>query len=193
MNTGKMIETDRLLLRPGKNITDDEPFITMLREDGDFKDFCGLDFSERYLEGFRNYFELDNNCIYSIYPRTTERFIGYVGVHCEPKCSDYEIEFYTARDERRKGYCFEASTALIDQFFNKSLSINNNSLTISELYATVLPDNMSAIHTLSKLGFVPYKPEDGPIVLGEGFIDEETDEFVGYFCKKYVIYKNMIN
>lgn len=105
---------DRLLLRPGKNITDDEPFITMLRKDGDFKDFCGLDFSERYLEGFRNYFELDNNCIYSIYPRTTERFIGYVGVHCEPKCSDYEIEFYTARDERRKGYCFEASTALID-------------------------------------------------------------------------------
>ena len=42
MNTGKMIETDRLLLRPGKNNTDDEPFITMLREDGDFKDFCGF-------------------------------------------------------------------------------------------------------------------------------------------------------
>lgn len=37
-----MIETDRLLLRPGKNNTDDEPFITMLREDGDFKDFCGF-------------------------------------------------------------------------------------------------------------------------------------------------------
>lgn len=190
MNTGKIIETDRLILRPGKNNTDDEPFITMLRrEDGDFKDFCGFDFCERYLEGFRNYFELDNNCIYSIYPRTTERFIGYVGVHCEPKCSDYEIEFYIARDERRKGYCFEASTALIDQFFNKSLSINNNSLTVSELYATVLPDNMSAINTLSKLDFVPYKPEDGPIVLGEGFIDEETDEFVGYFCKKYILYK----
>ena len=49
---------------------------------------------------------------------------------------------------------------------------------------------MSAINTLSKLGFVPYKPEDGSILIGEGFIGEETDELVGYFCEKYVVYKN---
>lgn len=39
MNTGKKIETERLLLVPGSNARDDAHFIHMLRNDGDFRDF----------------------------------------------------------------------------------------------------------------------------------------------------------
>lgn len=34
MNTDKALETKRLLLVPGNNVRDDEPFINMLRNDG---------------------------------------------------------------------------------------------------------------------------------------------------------------
>ena len=46
MNTGKKIETERLLLIPGSNVRDDAPFIHMLRNDGDFRDFCGIEVFE---------------------------------------------------------------------------------------------------------------------------------------------------
>ena len=48
MNTGKALETKRLVLVPGNNARDDEPFINMLRNDGNFRDFCGIEFSEKY-------------------------------------------------------------------------------------------------------------------------------------------------
>lgn len=47
---------------------------------------------------------------------------------------------------------------------------------------------MSVINALLKLGFVLYKPEDGPILIGEDFIDEETDEFVRF----QLLYMNTI-
>jgi len=37
MNTGKIIETSRLYLIPGKNSRDDEAFIKMLRQDENFR------------------------------------------------------------------------------------------------------------------------------------------------------------
>lgn len=57
MNTGKKIETEPLLLIPDSNARDDVPFIHMLRNDGDFRDFCGIEFSEKYLAEFKKYFE----------------------------------------------------------------------------------------------------------------------------------------
>ena len=52
MNTGLTLETERLFLIPGSNARDDELFIQMLRKDGNFRDFCGIEFSEKYLENF---------------------------------------------------------------------------------------------------------------------------------------------
>lgn len=46
MNTGKKIETESLLLIPGNNARDGAAFMHMLRNDGDFHDFCGIEFSE---------------------------------------------------------------------------------------------------------------------------------------------------
>lgn len=36
MNTGEIIRTKNLLLKTGNNSTDNEPFIKMLRQDGNF-------------------------------------------------------------------------------------------------------------------------------------------------------------
>lgn len=42
MNTGEIIETKNLLLKPGNNATDSEAFLKMLKQDGDFELFCGM-------------------------------------------------------------------------------------------------------------------------------------------------------
>ena len=190
MNTGVTIETERLLLVPGNNARDDEPFILMLRNDGNFRDFCGIEFSEKYLADFRNYFERRGHgrCIYSIFPKNTNEFIGYVGFHREPNY-DYEIEFYIKKSERRKGYCEEACKSVMNLFFSEGISIDNNKLSVKKLYASTLTDNAPAISLLLKLGFKRYIPEDGPILIMEGFVDEESDEFFGYYVSKYVIEK----
>ena len=190
MNTGLTLETERLFLIPGSNARDDELFIQMLRKDGNFRDFCGIEFSEKYLENFRNYFERrgEGRCIYSIFPKNTNQFIGYVGFHREPNF-DYEIEFYIKKSERRKGYCEEACRAVMNQFFAEGLSVDNNKLRGEKLYASTLTDNTATISLLSKLGFKRYVPEDGLILIMEGFFEEESDEFLGYCVSKYVIEK----
>lgn len=55
MNTGKDLETDRLFLLPGRDDRDNESFLRMLREEGNFRDFCGVDFSEYYLKNYDGY------------------------------------------------------------------------------------------------------------------------------------------
>lgn len=52
MNTGREIETKRLKLLPGSNKRDSKPFLKMLREDGNFREFCGVEFSEKNLSEF---------------------------------------------------------------------------------------------------------------------------------------------
>lgn len=186
-----MIETERLLLIPGSNARDDAHFIHMLRNDGDFRDFCGIEFSEKYLAEFKNYFERTGHeeCIYSIYPKGADEFIGYVGFHRE-RNSDYEIEFYISKSQRRKGYCKEACKAVMELIFSDGLSVDNNALCVQKLYATTLAENIAVINLLSKLGFKRDIPKDGPVLVMEGFVDEETDEFFGYCVSKYVIEKN---
>ena len=154
MNTGKKIETERLLLIPGSNARDDERFIRMLRNDGDFRDFCGIEFSEKYLAEFKYYFERTGHeeCIYSIFPKGTDEFIGYVGFHME-RNYDYEIEFYISKSQRRKGYCEEACKAVVGLIFSEGLSVDNNVLSVQKLYATTLAENIAVINLLSKLGF----------------------------------------
>lgn len=193
MNTGIKLETERLMLIPGSNIRDNEPFIHMLRNDGNFRDFCGIEFSEKYLAEFGDYFERTGHeeCIYSIYPKGTEAFIGYVGFHRDN--SDYEIEFYISKSQRRKGYCEEACKAVIELIFTEGLSVDDNVLSVQKLYATTLAENIAVINLLSKLGFKRDIPKDGPVLVMEGFVDEETDEFFGYCVSKYVMEKEHQN
>lgn len=188
MNTGNIIETENLLLKPGNNATDNKPFIEMLRRDGNFKDFCGLPFSERYLSSFEDYFEHinDDQCLFSIHPKEKDIFIGYVGFHRER--DGYELEFYIGKQFRRKGFCEEACIAIINELFNNGISANGNMIIEGKLYASTLPDNVAAIALLEKLGFEnEIISVDGAVLVAQGIYDEENDEFYDYPVKRYVI------
>lgn len=192
MNTGKTITTEHLFLIPGNNTRDKEHFIHMLRNDWDgFRDLYGIEFHEKYLAEIENFFERTGHeeCIYSIFPKGTDEFIGYVGFHRE-RNSDYEIEFYISKSQRRKGYCEEACKAVMELIFSDGLLVDDNVLSVQKLYATTLAENIAVINLLSKLGFKRDIPKDGPDLVMEGFVDEETDEFFGYCVSKYVIEKN---
>ena len=96
MNTGRKIETKRLNLLPGFNMRDSKPFLKMLREDGDFQEFCGVKFSEKNLSEFATYFERTGHeeCIYSIFPKDSmEEFIGCNGT------------FLWCKNHKRQGAC----------------------------------------------------------------------------------------
>lgn len=185
MNMGREIETKRLKLLPGSNKRDSKPFLKMLREDGNFREFCGVEFSEKNLSEFANYFECTGHeeCIYSVFQKDSiEEFIGYVGFHCEAD-SDYEIEFYIAKNHRRKGYCEEACKAVIKQIFGEGLSVDNNQITVDRLYATTLADNTPVIELLKKIGFQKDIPKDGPVLIMQGFRDEEDEIHIIHVTK----------
>ena len=149
----------------------------MLREDGNFQEFCGVEFSEKNLSEFAAYFERTGHeeCIYSIFPKDSmEEFIGYVGFHRELN-GDYEIEFYIAKNYRRKGYCEEACKAVIKQVFEEGVPTDYNQITVDRLYATTLTENTPAIELLKKIGFHRDNPKDGPILVMEGFVDEDKE------------------
>lgn len=187
MNTGTKLETDNLYLVPGRN-RDNEPFLRMLRDDGDFRNFCGIEFSEKYLMEFSNYFERSGHdqCMYSIFTKENDEFIGYVGFHSE---GDYEIEFYISKPQRRKGYCEEACRKVIDLLFSEGLSIDGKQFCVDKLYATTLEDNVAVHGLLAKMGFKRDVPKDGGVLVMEGFVDKDTDEFFGHWVSKYVIEK----
>lgn len=188
MNTGTKLETDNLYLLPGSNARDNEPFLRMLRDDGDFRDFCGIDFSEKYLMEFNDYFERSDHeqCMYAIFTKDDDEYIGYVGFHSE---ENYEIEFYIARPYRKKGYCEEACKKVISLIFSDGISVDGKRFCVDKLYATTLAENTAVHGLLTKLGFKRDVPEDGGILIMEGFVDEDTDEFYGYCVSKYVIEK----
>lgn len=182
MNTGTEIETKRLILLPGSNRWDAEPFLKMLREDGDFQEFCGVEFSEKNLLGFAYYFErMDHEeCVYGVFPKEMpEEFIGYVGFHREQD-GDYEIEFYIAKKHRRKGYCEEACKAVMKLVFGYGLSVDHHRLSVDRLYATTLDENAATIGVLKKLGFQRDIAEDGSVLIMQAFVDEDDDDLM-YF------------
>lgn len=71
--------------------------------------------------------------------------------------------------------------------FTEGLSVDGEVLTVEQLFATTLNNNIAVINLLSKLGFKKDIPKDGPVVTMELIVDEETDEFFGYWVSKYVI------
>lgn len=179
MNTGEIIETNHLLLKPGKNATDNEPFLRMLSQDGSFRDFCGLPLTDTNLSMFEDYFEImgDEHCLYSIYHKESDTFIGYVGYHREG--TNYELEFYVSREYRRRGFCEEACVAAMNKLFDDGVSVNGHIIRKEKLYATTLVDNVATIGLLEKLGFEKYvKSDDGAILITRLFWDEESDEIL---------------
>lgn len=144
--------TEDLLLLPAQNIRDNEPFLELLRE-GDFKRFCGVDFSEERLSIFENYFEKEEDFLFAIFPRwKPDELIGYVGFGKQNE--RYEAEFYISRKYRGKGYAYQALNDICKKASQGKLyNLNKKQFHSKTIFATILKNNIASIVTLRKAGF----------------------------------------
>ena len=182
------IITERLILREAKTSRDESPFHKMLREEGDFKAYCGFDYSEDIMRNFYGYFD-HGECHYSVFEKDNDaEMIGYVGIALH-ETGSYEAEFYISRPYRNKGYCTEALKVLIDAYFEGRLPVRdaaNHQEELSFLYATFLEDNEPVRRVLGKCGF-----EENPerVLLCQIFIDKKTDEATGFDVDELLLTK----
>ena len=153
----EIIKTPNLILKPSDQARDIEPFLNMLRRDGNFQLFTGAKCTEEELKGFSRYFErsYSKKC-FSVFEREDpEHFIGYVGVHREFRFagSKIEIEFYISKDYRNKGYATEAGRALLYQLMEGNLGEQGEKFKTGQVFAKTLSRNSASIRVLKKLGF----------------------------------------
>lgn len=189
MNINNPIETERLILLPGENERDNAAFLQMLRKGGDFRLFCGVDFSESNLMGFDGY--LERAIRYAIYQKTAPgEMLGYVGLF--NRGESWETEFYIKKTERRNGYCTEALLALCVAAFFGALKIQDEdgkaeTLILDEIYATTTVENTAARGLLEKSAFV--EPDTGAVWIMQVLFDPETgaqydNQIVEYVLKR---------
>lgn len=181
MNKLTTIETERLLLLPGKTRRDDTAFLNMLREDGDFQLFCGVPFSEENLRNFSGY--LQRGCRRAMHRRgAPDALLGYAGL--DRQHGRYEAEFYVKRDRRGNGYGEEGLRAVCREAFSGELA---DRLDLEELRATTSDDNLPAKRLLEKCGFTI--PAGGPVLAFALLTDAEgVDRLAGIM--EYVLKKN---
>lgn len=186
MNTDREMETKNLILRPSLNIRDSESFCYMLKNDGDFRAFCGVDYSDEQLLHFSNYFEVKNSCLYSVFSKEIPgEFIGYVGLGYQNE--RFELEFYVAKKYRGNGYCAEASDVFIKELFERGVSMDGRLLKLDSIYATTIKDNISAIKTLEKIGFV--RRTEGPVPFASVFVNPAEEVLYTNIINEYVLKK----
>lgn len=181
-------ETERLVLKPGDNERDNGPFLKMIREDGDFRDFCGLDFSESRLCAFYDYIGFES--YYSIFFKDSpDEMIGYAGIGYQHE--RYEVEFYISKPYRNKGYCTEALKKILEATKRGEIrwrKRNGQSVFIKEkeIFASVISTNVPAIRVLEKCGF--QKTEKGLVLMGTVALNEGSEDKVmaDYMVLDYV-------
>lgn len=176
----KHIETDRLILLPGKNARDNDAFLTMLKNDGDFQMFCGLPYNEQNLLDFDNY--LEQNFLFSVFSKDNPgELLGYVGI--APQHGRYEIEFYIKRTERNRGYCEEAVNAICKAAFAGDFAQVRKPLVLHEIYTTTQKENLPTRRVLEKCGFAPV---EGPVFVFQLLVHPVTDEVYQDVIVEYV-------
>ena len=193
MNTGNTRETNRLILRPGDSGRDDKPFLTMLREDGDFRIFCGVDPSEERIQEFAGYFSEKKLCLFSLFRKDVpDEFIGYAGIGFH-QSGRYEAEFYLARKYRGHGYCTEALEAILQILFTEGLSMDGETICLNEVYATTIADNEATVRLLESTGFIKStdveRSTEGPVPVINLFIDPVDESVVVNPLVEYILRK----
>lgn len=174
------ITTQQLMLLPANDERDNAQFLDMLRNDGDFKLFCGMELSEKSLSFFDGYLEANN--FFAIYNKDdSDNLLGYVGL--SPQHGRIEIEFYIKRDKRCKGYAYEAVTAICSKALNGELEES-----YSEIYATTSEHNIATQKLLKKCGFEDYYSDIA--LLGVICFDPDTESVNVLKTVEFVLKKN---
>ena len=193
MNTGNTRGTNRLILRPSDSVRDDKPFLTMLREDGDFRIFCGVEPSEERIQEFAGYFSEKKLCLFSLFRREApDEFIGYAGIGLH-QSGRYEVEFYLAKKHRGHGYCTEALEAILQILFTEGLPMDGETICLNEVYATTIEDNEATVRLLERTGFVKStdveRSTERPVPVMNLFIDSVDESVVVNPLVEYILRK----
>lgn len=180
--------TEHLLLLPGNNQRDNDPFLEMLRKDGDFRIYSGVAPTEKNILAFQNYFEVSGSCFYAIFEKEhRERFIGYVGIGYQHQ--RFEVEFYISKPYRNRGYCTEALRRLCEEAFTGNLTwIDLNGertgLAVDKLYASAILENCPASRVIEKCGFIR-NPEI--VIVFQMLFDPDNDTVYSENIAEYVL------
>ncbi|MBD5452333.1 MAG: GNAT family N-acetyltransferase [Lachnospiraceae bacterium] len=176
----EMLITEHLMLCPSDNARDNVPFLKMLRGDGDFRIFSGVEPTENNVLEFQNYFEREKCCFYAIFLiDCQEEMIGYVGISYRGE-ERTEAEFYVSKAHRGQGYCTEALHKICEEVSQGNLKWRDETgeqipIEIDKLYATTISDNLAAVKVLEKCGFVENREM---VLVFQIFIDPDDEDKV---------------
>jgi RimJ/RimL family protein N-acetyltransferase len=144
-----VLETDRLVLR--RLTLNDAPFILELLNEPSFLRFIG-DRGVRSLQDARQYilngpiasYDRHGFGLYLAFLRDTGDPIGICGLLKREALPDVDIGFAFLPAHWRRGYAFEAATAI--------LGFARESLGLKRIVAITSPDNVASIGVLEKMG-----------------------------------------
>ena len=160
--------------------------MTMLRVDGDSRDFFGVDLTEDNLLTLGEYFDCPESCYYTIFRKggASGEMIGHIGFSYREERKRVEAEFYLSKPYRGKGYCREAMEKLIGEVFSGNLSWQNaQAISVQEIHAVTFLSNKAAAKVLEKSGFVKNL---SALMLFQLPIDPKTETSSDMICD-YVI------
>jgi len=170
-NKNKECITTRLKLTPQWNELIDLKIQEEIHHSGEFEFYFGIQETEERLKKLT----INDELFYSIYQRTDDKLIGYLGI--SERLDSWEPEIYIFREFRNHGYGAEALTALLHEVFFGKLVVfekgKKKTIQIDSVEATVRRENIVSQRMLEKVGFV--KKEE--VVEWLAFVSE--DELTG--------------
>lgn len=170
-NKNKECITTRLKLTPQWNELIDLKIQEEIYHSGEFEFYFGIQETEERLKKLT----INDELFYSIYQRTDDKLIGYLGI--SERLDSWEPEIYIFREFRNHGYGAEALTALLHEVFFGKLVVfekgKKKTIQIDSVEATVRRENIVSQRMLEKVGFV--KKEE--VVEWLAFVSE--DELTG--------------
>ncbi|MCB0728499.1 MAG: GNAT family N-acetyltransferase [Ignavibacteriae bacterium] len=141
-----MINTDRLILEP-LSANESAFLIELINTDG-WKKYIGtrnIHTAEEASVYIKKYSEDKNTSILSVKLKETKLPVGIITILKRDYLKHKDIGFAFLPEYTRKGYAYEASSAVLKDLKKK----NKNEL----IEAITVPENVSSISLLNKLGF----------------------------------------
>ena len=185
-NKNKECITTRLKLTPQWNELIDLKIQEEIHHSGEFEFYFGIQETEERLKKLT----INDELFYSIYQRTDDKLIGYLGI--SERLDSWEPEIYIFREFRNHGYGAEALTALLHEVFFGKLVVfekgKKKTIQIDSVEATVRRENIVSQRMLEKVGFV--KKEE--VVEWLAFVSEDEltgadSDFMPIVCKRKIL------
>ena len=154
-----MIETQRLILRPGT--LEDAPNLVILNSDYEVVRYTGDGPLANLLEAQNLVRErlIPQYAQYKMSRFTTllkdGTYIGWCGLKYFPETDEVDLGYRFMKKYWGQGYATEASIAMLDYGFN--------TLNLKRIVARAMPENVGSLKVLQKIGmtFRGYKKEEG--------------------------------